>query len=102
MAVSKNARVAKIAGEKNNKVNIFYGSKPEWVKLELPFPEHNLNMYFENASSEPVVVCQDEKGFYITGKSFLTGRILDPYRLYHRFVPSSVDTSKLVEKATAE
>lgn len=74
------------ASDCKNKVVNFYGTKPEWVKAEL-----NLRMcdiFGEgNAFKETAVVAEDEKGLYITGKSYVGAPLLDPYRQYHRLMP---------------
>lgn len=70
-----------------NKVVSFYGTKPEWVKAELDLRMCDV---FESAFKEKVVVAEDEKGLYITGKSYVGAPLLDPYRLYHRVVPEVI------------
>lgn len=72
------------ANDAKNKVVIFYGTKPEWVKAELDLRMCDI---FENGFKEKAVVAEDEKGLYITGKSFVGAPLLDPYRCYHRIVP---------------
>ena len=70
-----------------SKTDSFYGTKPEWVKAELDLRMCDV---FENASKEKVVVAEDEKGLYITGKSYVGASLLDPYRMYHRVVPEVI------------
>lgn len=70
-----------------NKAVSFYGTKPEWVKAELDIRMCDV---FENASKENTVVAEDEKGLYITGKSYTGASLLDPYRMYHRVVPEVI------------
>ena len=65
----------------------FYGTKPEWVKAELDLRMCDV---FKNTSKEKVVVAEDEKGLYITGKSYVGASLLDPYRMYHRVVPEVI------------
>jgi hypothetical protein len=72
------------ANEAKNKVVNFYGTKPEWVKAEL---DVRMCDVFENAFKEKVVIAEDERGLYVTGKSYVGAPLLDPYRLYHRFQP---------------
>lgn len=75
------------ANETKNKVVNFYGTKPEWVKAEL---DVRMCDVFPNAFKEKVVVAEDEKGLYVTGKSYVGAPLLDPYRMYHRLVPEEV------------
>lgn len=72
------------ANEVKNKVVNFYGTKPEWVKAELDLRMCDI---FENAFKEKAVVAEDEKGLYVTGKSYVGAPLLDPYRCYQRLVP---------------
>ena len=73
--------------DSKSKTDSFYGTKPEWVKAELDFRMCDV---FENASKEKVVVAEDEKGLYITGKSYVGASLMDPYRMYHRVVPEVI------------
>lgn len=79
---------------KNTVVN-FYGTKSEWVKAEL-----NVRMCeifgTDKAFKETAVVAEDEKGLYVTGKSFVGAPLLDPYRMYKRVEPS-VETNEAGE-----
>jgi hypothetical protein len=70
--------------EAKNQVVSFYGTKSEWVKAELDLRMCDV---FESSFKEKLVVAEDEKGLYITGKSYVGASLLDPYRLYHRIVP---------------
>ena len=70
-----------------SKTDSFYGTKPEWVKAELDLRMCDV---FENTSKEKVVVAEDEKGLYITGKSYVGASLLDPYRMYQRVVPEVI------------
>lgn len=83
---SKNARNSVPQQTKNTIVH-FYGTKKEWVKHEFPYPEFNMNSLFNTGLNDRVVVCEDEKGLYITGKSYVGARSLDPYRMYKRRQP---------------
>lgn len=71
--------------EEKNKVVNFYGTKPEWVKAELDLRMCDI---FENAFKEKAVVAEDEKGLYVTSKSYVGASALDPYRCYRRLVPN--------------
>lgn len=81
--------------DSKNKVLNFYGTKSEWVKAEL-----NLRMCDifgeNNAFKEVAVVAEDEKGLYITGKSFVDAPLLDPYRQYKRVVPEVITEGDVV------
>lgn len=59
----------------------FYGTKPEWVKSELDI---TMATVFEFGSNEKAVVAEDEKGLYVTGKSYVGAPIFDPYRMNRR------------------
>ena len=69
--------------EAKNKVINFYGTKPEWVKAEL---ELRMCDIFGNSFKEKAVVAEDEKGLYVTGKSYVGAPLFDPYRCYNRVV----------------
>ena len=73
------------ANDAKNKVVNFYGTKPEWVKAELDLRMCDI---FETAFKEKAVVAEDEKGLYVTGKSYVGAPLLDPYRCYRRLVPT--------------
>ena len=75
------------ANDAKSNTDSFYGTKPEWVKAELDLRMCDV---FENASKEKVVVAEDEKGMYITGKSYVGASLLDPHRMYHRVVPEVI------------
>lgn len=59
----------------------FYGTKKEWVKAELDVTMASL---YANGTNEKAVVAEDEKGLYVTGKSYVGAPIFDPYRIYDR------------------
>ena len=75
------------ANDAKSNTDSFYGTKPEWVKAELDLRMCDV---FENASKEKVVVAEDEKGLYITGKSYVGASLMDPNRMYHRVVPEVI------------
>ena len=77
--------------ECKTKITDFYGTKNEWVKAELDLKMSDI-FGFDNASSEIAVVAEDERGLYITGKSFIGAPLLDPYRMYKRVVPETITT----------
>ena len=77
----------KMNAKETKTVSSFYGSKSDWVKFEFPYPEVNMKNLFDNAFNGKAVVCEDEQGLYITGKSYINSNILDPYRMYHRRKP---------------
>ena len=77
----------KMNAQQKTIITSFYGSKSDWVKFEFPYPEINMKNLFDDAFNGKAVVCEDEKGLYITGKSFIDSHILDPYRMYHRRKP---------------
>lgn len=83
---SKNSKKSTPTQQKNPIVH-FYGTKTEWVKHEFPYPEFNMNTLFNTGLNDRVVVCEDEQGLYITGKSYVGALSLDPYRMYKRRVP---------------
>ena len=84
---SKNSRNSTPTQQKTAIVH-FYGTKKEWVKHEFPYPEFNMNSLFNTGLNDRVVICEDEQGLYVTGKSYVGARSLDPYRLYKRCVPT--------------
>ena len=88
MAISKNARVAKQA-EVTKGVEIFYGTKPEWVVRELGKKLSDVFPLTIDRLDDDAVLCKEERGEYITGKRYIGKRLLDPYRMY-RTVPNSV------------
>ena len=53
--------------ENKTKIELFYGTKPEWVIKEM---ENNR------------VLCKDEKGEYITDKTYVGAPLHDPNRIY--------------------
>lgn len=78
-----------------NKVVNFYGTKPEWVKAELDL--RMCDIFGEDkAFKETAVVAEDEKGLYITGKSYVGAPLLDPYRQYKRVVPEVITEGDVV------
>lgn len=84
---SKNARNSSPTQQKTVLVH-FYGTKKEWVKHEFPYPEFNMNSLFNTGLNDRVVICEDERGLYVTGKSYVGACSLDPYRMYNRHVPA--------------
>lgn len=84
---SKNARNSSPTQQKTVLVH-FYGTKKEWVKHEFPYPEFNMNSLFNTGLNDRVVICEDEQGLYVTGKSYVGACSLDPYRMYKRHVPA--------------
>lgn len=75
--------------DSKNKVLNFYGTKPEWVKAELDL--RMCDIFGEDkAFKETAVVAEDEKGLYVTGKSYVGAPLLDPYRQYKRVVPEVI------------
>jgi hypothetical protein len=78
-----------------NKVVNFYGTKPEWVKAELDL--RMCDIFGEDkAFKETAVVAEDEKGLYVTGKSYVGAPLLDPYRQYKRVVPEVITEGDVV------
>lgn len=53
--------------EAKTKIEAFYGTKSEWIVEEL---ENNK------------VRCKDERGEYVTDKSYVDAPLLDPNRIY--------------------
>jgi hypothetical protein len=80
---SKNSRKSTPVQTKTQIVH-FYGTKNEWVKYEFPYPEYNFKNITNNGLNDHVVVCEDENGLYITGKSYVGALTVDPYRMYER------------------
>lgn len=70
-------------------VENFYGTKVEWVKSELDVKMGDI-FGNDNIFNEKAVVAEDEKGLYVTGKSYVGSHTLDPFRLYKRIVPEVV------------
>ena len=78
-----------------NKIVNFYGTKPEWVKAELDL--RMCDIFGEDkAFKETAVVAEDEKGLYVTGKSYVGAPLLDPYRQYKRVVPEVITEGDVV------
>jgi hypothetical protein len=78
-----------------NKVVNFHGTKPEWVKAELDL--RMCDIFGEDkAFKETAVVAEDEKGLYVTGKSYVGAPLLDPYRQYKRVVPEVITEGDVV------
>jgi hypothetical protein len=78
-----------------NKVVNFYGTKPEWVKAELDL--RMCDIFGEDkAFKETAVVAEDERGLYVTGKSYVGAPLLDPYRQYKRVVPEVITEGDVV------
>ena len=46
------------------------------VKFSVINPNININDY--------IVVAEDQKGLYVTEKSYIDSHVLDPFRMYHR------------------
>jgi hypothetical protein len=40
----------------------------------------NMSVLFDNSISEKAVIAEDQKGFYVTGKSYVGALTMDPYR----------------------
>ena len=69
--------------KKEEKINddIYYGTKSEWVKEILDEPiTYNDGKYIFKLD----VIAEDDKGYYMTTKSYAKGILLDPYRMYKR------------------
>lgn len=77
----------KMNAQQSANIATFYGSKSDWVKFEFPYPEVNMSNLFEHEFSGKAVVCEDEQGLYITGKSYIDSHVLDPHRIYDRRKP---------------
>lgn len=61
----------------------YFSTKKEMVVVENTGLK--LSGIFSNAmamSSESAVIAEDQKGFYVTGKSYVDALTLDPYRSY--------------------
>lgn len=84
---SKNSRKSTPVPAKTQIVH-YYGTKSEWVKYEFPYPDYNLKNVLGNGYNDKVVVCEDEQGLYITGKSYVDAKVLDPNRIYNRKTPT--------------
>jgi hypothetical protein len=56
----------------------YLSTKKEMVVVE----NTNLKMssFFTNALNDSVVIAEDQKGFYVTGKSYVNALTMDPYR----------------------
>lgn len=67
------------------KIDSFYGTKAEWVKAELEGVSYS--SVFGTDLKDKVVVAEDEKGLYLTGKSYVGALVLDPHRINKRIVP---------------
>lgn len=39
-----------------------------------------LNQIYPSAMNDTAVICEDQNGLYITGKSYVEANVLDPYR----------------------
>lgn len=84
-----------VNNDAKNKVVNFYGTKPEWVKAELDL--RMCDIFGEDkAFKETAVVAEDEKGLYVTGKSYVGAPLLDPYRQYKRVVPEVITEGDVV------
>lgn len=59
----------------------YLSTKPELVVKETTI---KLNQLYSNAFSDVAVICEDQKGLYVTGKSYVGSLMLDPYRQYNR------------------
>jgi len=53
-------------------------------ELVLKETELKLNQVYPNAMNDIAVICEDQNGLYITGKSYVDSLMLDPYRNYNR------------------
>jgi hypothetical protein len=62
-------------------VNFNLSTKKEHVVKEL---DCCITKYFPNAIKEQAILASDEKGTYITTKSYVDSNILDPYKIYNR------------------
>lgn len=43
-----------------------------------------LNCIYPDAMNDVAVICEDQNGLYVTGKSYVNSLALDPYRNYKR------------------
>ena len=59
----------------------YLSTKSEMVLKEL---DYQLKDFFENAMKDKAVLAEDQRGMYITGKSYINALTLDPYRQYNR------------------
>lgn len=53
-------------------------------ELVLKETELKLNQVYPNAMNDIAVICEDQNGLYVTGKSYVDSLMLDPYRNYNR------------------
>lgn len=53
-------------------------------ELVLKVTDLRLSQIFPEAMNDTAVICEDQKGLYITGKSYVDANMLDPYRNYKR------------------
>lgn len=83
----------------------FLSTKKEMVIKESTIPMNCIFGVVPCASS-PVVVCEDQLGYYLTNKNLIDVAILDPYRNYKRdqytITKNEDDTFKVITKYNVE
>jgi len=47
-------------------------------------PDITIDDIYKNEIKDTVVIAKDDKGMYVTSKSFAGTHLLDPYKLYNR------------------
>ena len=59
----------------------YLSTKSDMVISEL---NYQLKDFFEDALKDKAILAEDQKGYYITGKSYVDALTMDPYRQHER------------------